>query len=1147
MRILTLRLRNLNSLRGEWRIDFGAPPLAGAGLFAITGPTGAGKTTLLDAICLALYHRTPRMGALSAGGNELMTRHAADCLAEVEFEVGGRRYRAFWSQRRARDKAQGALQPPRVELAEADGAILTDRVQDKLRRIEELTGLDFERFTRSMLLAQGGFAAFLDAHANQRAELLEELTGTGLYGRISQRVHAQARDAETAVRELRARAEGTELLPVAQREALAQEARALEAEDAALRGDEAAAQAARRWRAERDGACRRQADAQALLTRLRQDEAQAADAMRRLDAGLEAARLLPARAAAEQADDALLRSRRAGAQAAEEQARVRAEAAQALAAAHRAGRRIAARARAALESALRDRQALDARIAGRPRQAELGERLSGWRSRFDEHGRRSRDIAMAATRLEELAEALRRGAGALAAQTAACAAAQDASRLAAEAEAAREAALGAALDGRAESDWRAEASRSMERGQALDRMERLLQEGRERDERSARRAADDAELARRQRDLAAAMEGLRDREAELRQQARDREKLLEQEQRIRDLESHRAALQPGEACPLCGAREHPAIAAYAALDVSVTRRALDESRSRLDALLRRGEGLAAEAASCAARRTDLAARQAEAASGAAVARDEWARQCEAFGAAPADAEAVAAARSRHAQDREAMRRRLGGIDAARAALDAERRAHREALRLGDDARQRLARLQQEAHGLRVQRDEADRRLRALQEDGAAADAALAGELAGFGHGLPEDGAAWLAAREAEHRAWQADRAERDALVQRAAALAQAAAAADEAAAAWAARAADLPDEARGPDGDADHGDPGALLARRAGAALQAAERRDAELRGLREALAVRIEQERQAAETAGAAWDAALGDSGFADGAAFRAALLEAAERERLERLRDRLGTARTEALALLAGADAALARLDAAPRTAEDAPALDVRLDALAARRRALAQRQGAVDGQLRDDDQRRSSQRALFEEIARLQDDRDLWSHLDGLIGSADGARYRRFAQGLTLDHLVHLANRQLGRLHGRYRLARRARGDLELEVLDTWQADAARDTRTLSGGESFLVSLALALALSDLVSHRASIDSLFLDEGFGTLDGETLEVALDALDHLHAGGKTIGIISHVEALKERIPVQIRVRKGVGLGYSALDPRYAVGRGAG
>ena len=147
----------------------------------------------------------------------------------------------------------------------------------------------------------------------------------------------------------------------------------------------------------------------------------------------------------------------------------------------------------------------------------------------------------------------------------------------------------------------------------------------------------------------------------------------------------------------------------------------------------------------------------------------------------------------------------------------------------------------------------------------------------------------------------------------------------------------------------------------------------------------------------------------------------------------------------------------------------------------------------------------------------------------------------QGLTWTIWL-VANQQLAVLHNRYQLNRREQGELEIEIIDTWQADTRRDTRTLSGGESFLVSLALALALSELVSHKTRIDSLFLDEGFGTLDNETLEMALLALDNLNAEGKTIGIISHVDALKERIPVQIKVRKGAGMGYSSLEDCYRI-----
>ncbi len=194
------------------------------------------------------------------------------------------------------------------------------------------------------------------------------------------------------------------------------------------------------------------------------------------------------------------------------------------------------------------------------------------------------------------------------------------------------------------------------------------------------------------------------------------------------------------------------------------------------------------------------------------------------------------------------------------------------------------------------------------------------------------------------------------------------------------------------------------------------------------------------------------------------------------------------------------------------------------------------------RQDAESRQQQQALGQQIAEAAQLADDWGYLNSLIGSSTGDRFRKFAQGLTLDNLVWLANQQLNRLHGRYLLQRKASEALELEVVDTWQADAVRDTRTLSGGESFLVSLALALALPDLVSHKTRIDSLFLDEGFGTLDSETLDTALDALDALNASGKIIGVISHVEAMKDRIPVQIKVKKINGLGYSRLDKAFAV-----
>ncbi|MEE7474333.1 hypothetical protein MPAR162_21735 [Methylorubrum populi] len=189
--------------------------------------------------------------------------------------------------------------------------------------------------------------------------------------------------------------------------------------------------------------------------------------------------------------------------------------------------------------------------------------------------------------------------------------------------------------------------------------------------------------------------------------------------------------------------------------------------------------------------------------------------------------------------------------------------------------------------------------------------------------------------------------------------------------------------------------------------------------------------------------------------------------------------------------------------------------------------QRLGALDAELRRDEAARAKAADLAGQIETARAELSTWHRVEEAIGSAGGDRFRRFAQGVTLDHLVHLANEQLRALSPRYRLARSAGADLALHVVDRDMGDERRATRSLSGGERFLVSLALALALSGLEGRQSFVDTLFIDEGFGSLDAETLDLAVDALETLQGRGRKVGVITHVAGMMERIAVQIRVEK--------------------
>jgi exonuclease SbcC len=192
-------------------------------------------------------------------------------------------------------------------------------------------------------------------------------------------------------------------------------------------------------------------------------------------------------------------------------------------------------------------------------------------------------------------------------------------------------------------------------------------------------------------------------------------------------------------------------------------------------------------------------------------------------------------------------------------------------------------------------------------------------------------------------------------------------------------------------------------------------------------------------------------------------------------------------------------------------------------------------------NDDQRRKQAGEWGAALEERRRKVEPWVRLNAFIGSADGKAFREIAQQWTLDVLVKHANAQLGQLAARYYL-KRLEGCLNLIVVDRQMSDQIRSVHSLSGGESFLVSLGLALGLASLTSSRMRIESLFIDEGFGSLDADTLRTAMDALAHLEAQGRKVGVISHVAEMADAIPVQIRVVKGPGGASRILVPEERV-----
>lgn len=1245
MRILTLRLKNLNALKGEWKIDFTQSPFIDNGLFAITGPTGAGKTTLLDAICLALYHQTPRLGPISTSNNDIMTRGTAECLAEVEFDIKGKAYRAFWSMRRARGKVDGNLQSADVELAEVEsGKVLATQVRPKSEEIENLTGLNFARFTKSMMLSQGDFAAFLNANEADRAELLEELTGTEIYGQISQAVHQQFSDAKQKKKEFAIKLEGVTLLSDEQIAQLEEEQAQTKSQVATSNQTLVQLQQQQQWQQAFNAneltikeaseaqqtannainEAKQQLDLLAqsepaeklrlpFLQRngLQQDVTRYKERLEEKAAQLPDLKTQKAQLSLEvtNAEQALVLTKQ---QSSELEKRINEQ----VVPLDNQIAQLTTEQQKANENAARLRQSINALTlkrteienASADNKTKLGELetylcehqslsgiaefISGWSetARHIEHDKKQLETLTQSVNnhrqaLSSLDDAIAKTNESLSALTQTL---DDKNAQVAKCEKALQAALSDKPSDTNSANATSKASLQQERDTKLHHWDNVLQIGHiqqqylalEQDKVSLN--AQKVDLAKQLAQQQSDRQALVDAYKQTRSNLKDIEALIALDAEVAHL---RAQLKSGEPCPVCGANEHTT--STVVIDVPETIQKRDSLKQQLDDIEQQG-ARAKESVTKTEFTLAQVNKQLEQASGQRdTLLEKWQQISSVLSADIPSFEKVDINTSQSvSQFTQQFKTRLDDISAQLTRLEECEQALNAALQAKNEAQQALQGKQselavslQQRETLEKQFNERNTELESKTKRVNDGILALSETMTAHGadiHNLSIDGiTTWLNEKAEALRTYKHNhqlhaklKDELQGVSSTLLVVNRDIESAENQLKGVCEELVQLDNSLKAlrdsrstvfPEGNI------AETRNKASAAQEHAERNvnecksrlqqtDTILSRLEAEIAQLNEQMRekeQALTEAAEHFSRQLASSPFDDEQAFSNALLDEDTRHTLLELQKRLTQQKQQADLKLENAIATEQSLKAHANAAQwqseleehGAQWLDTKITQQAQQRDTLLSSLGQIEQQLSANNQARERQQQLVDEMAAFEAYYDDITYLHSLIGSASGDKFRRFAQGLTLDNLVQLANQQLDKLHGRYQLIRKENEGLGLSVLDTWQGDVVRDTKTLSGGESFLVSLALALALSDLVSHKTSIDSLFLDEGFGTLDAETLDVALDALDNLNASGKMIGVISHIEAMKERIPTQLKVIKRNGVGLSALEKPYAVG----
>lgn len=1046
MKILKVKSLNINSLKGSFEIDFEAF-LQDESLFAITGSTGSGKSTILDIITCALYGKTPRL----SNPNELMSRHTSESLCEVEFEIKAQRYRSSWSQKRARKKADGKFQTAKMEVAEvASGKIIKSKLREVPKYIEKLSGLDFDRFIQSMMLAQGSFDAFLKAKENERSNLLEKITGTSIYKEISKEVYDIFGKKKEAIENDTLAIGHIELFEKKFLEEKRQELEVHKLEKQELDKKEEELKIVASWLENLQTLHADNIRYSQKLEQISYEKEDKKEDFHKLELSQKALRVQPIYQEKKRVEITLNEDKNRLQVLNNEQITLQETVKKSTVKFNTVTELLAK------ENLAFERNSIKLKIL-RDIQSQIKSKTDQKQELQNKGLKLKQDLATLfgintdsldadsgwihhnVEKENQAVETLKR----------------DLDALTIKYQQIEEKYLTLI---RQEDKIRLKIRAKEKLLESVDTHNKLLETILL--EKQSQQEYTDKKIS---------INAIYNQKAKLIKQINQTLHILKEkreiEQLIKNYEEDRVKLKEGEACFLCGAVEHPYLNQELEVYSNETTQKIKEEE----------EHLLAENDELNACKIELVKVDSKL-EASTLAIEQCTIQKDEIEVSFSTSNFIKEANSKEKLSVEIEQQEKELDQIVRLRAQQERVAQeKENLQIQYNLAEQLQlkiksfmTLNDELQYEEKKINDAIEKLKNKSKNILDID-----DIDSFESSITER----LNTLQEEYNSLQNT--------------------------------------------------------------LSILHSKDESLQKQIEEFHIKQKNDSQKLLLLEKEFQTLLEENDFTSKEEFEKNLIVQKEYEKLNQLCKNIEEQYTSIKILKTETTHRLKKQKELNLTSRTVKEINEELERLQTSIDRLQKSIGRLEIQLEIDANNRQKYKEKIGHIDKKKESFRVWIKLNEMIGSRQGDKFSKFAQGITLDQLIYLANKYLKKLSPRYELQRALDSSklLEIEIIDGFQGDVVRPVSTLSGGESFIVSLSLALGLSTLASQKISIDSLFLDEGFGTLDSNGLELALNALNQLQNSGKMVGVISHVEALKERIPLQIRVEpKGDGTSVVTL-----------